>query len=45
MLALAAVSSKLEAMFHNLVEPAFKIYRTPANPKNSEVQIRIFYDV
>jgi hypothetical protein len=27
------------------VEPAFKIYRTPANPKNSEVQIRIFYDV
>lgn len=27
------------------VEPFFKIYRIPANPKNSEVQIRIFYDV
>ena len=27
------------------VEPAFKIYRIPANPKNSEVQMRIFYDV
>ncbi len=27
------------------VEPTFTIYRTPANPKNSEVQIRIFYDV
>jgi uncharacterized protein YneF (UPF0154 family) len=27
------------------VEPAFKIYRIPANPKNTEVQMRIFYDV
>ena len=27
------------------VEPVFKIYRIPANPKNSEVQMRIFYDV
>lgn len=27
------------------VEPTFKIYRIPANPKNSEVQIRLFYDV
>jgi hypothetical protein len=38
-------SHELIAAQLGYVEEVFKIYRTPANPKNSEVQIRIFYDI